>query len=136
MPTKCSVTPDQWDHAADLFELGLLDGKQLGAKLKVSPQTVMREMRRRGAKKGSRVHQTVANLEAFIDSKQRREAVIRAQLEHTKAERRAAVAAALESMIAAMQEADRRGDLSLANHIIERTAAALGVPIKKRLPSR
>jgi len=132
MPRKCNVSPAQWDHAADLFELGFKNGCQLADDLGVSPSTVRRAMERRGARKGSRAHETVVELEAFLDRKQRRAAHMRAVAEHSVAARRAAGVVAVGRMIDAILAADSLGDLGLADAVIDQTAAAFGASVPKR----
>lgn len=132
MPKKCSVTQEQWDSAADRFELGLRHGNQLASELGVSAQTVMREMQRRGAIKGSRVHETVADLEALLDRKQLREADLRSQAEHLLAKRHAATFAVLDQMMAAIEHAAADGDVTLAGSTIDHAAMALGVRIRTK----
>lgn len=90
MKTTNDISVQRWDEVTDLFELGFRNGRQLAADLGVSPQTVMREMKRRGAVKGRRAHESVADLEAFLDRRARRRANERAMAELTVAQRRAA----------------------------------------------
>lgn len=136
MPRTCNVTSDQWDRAADVFELGFKHANQLARELGVSPQTVSREMKKRGAKKGSRSWETVADLDAFLARKRRREADARALAETTAAERRAAGLAVLNRMMAAILKADELGDLTLAEDTIHETASAFGVRVPSRKRSR
>ena len=133
MPKNCNVTPEQWDQATDFFELGFRNGRQLAAELGVSPQTVMREMKKRGAKKGSRVNQTVVQLEAFLNRKRQREARMRAAAEYTAAPRRAAGLAAIDRMVKALTEADRRGDITLAEDVMAQTATAFGARVPRKV---
>ena len=129
MPAKCKITLEKWDEATDFFELGFVNGRDLALDFGVSPQTVMREMRRRGAKKGSRVHETVVHLEARFDREARHRADVKLTAELAIAERRAAGLAILGSMMAALIEADRLGDVTLADPAIAKTAAFLGAPV-------
>jgi hypothetical protein len=132
MPRTCNVTSSQWDRAADLFELGLRHANQLAQELGVSPQTVSREMKKRGAKKGSRSRETVADLDAFLVRKRRREAHARALAETTAAERRAANLAVLDRMMVAILNADALGDLTLAEKAIHESASAFGARVSNR----
>jgi hypothetical protein len=131
MPSRCKVSPEQWDYATDLFELGIRNGRELALDLRVSPQTVSREMRMRGAKKGSRSAETVVDLDDWLDRKQRRAASMQTAAEHSVAQRRAAALAALNGMLKAILMADCLGDITLADETIQRTASAFGVSVRR-----
>ena len=131
MAKKSKISGNQWDEATDFFELGLTNGKELALELGVSPQTVMREMRRRGAKKGSRVHETIVNIEARLDREARHRSDLKTKAKLALAERRAAGVAVLSGMMAALVEADRLGDLTLADTEIAQTGAIFGAPVRK-----
>ena len=47
-----SITEEQWDEAVASYELGYQNGAQIARQLGVSPATVSREFKRRGARKG------------------------------------------------------------------------------------
>ena len=127
MPKKCTVTPTEWDQATDLFELGFRHAKDLALELGVSPQTVMREMRRRGAKKGSRAFETVVDLEKQLDRKLRYRVYLKAEADRLAVERSMATLTMLDGMMAALLEGDRQGDLTLAGDVIEITGSAFGL---------
>ena len=129
---KCNVCEAQWRDAADRFELGIKNGKQLADELGVSPQTVMRQMKLMGAVKGSRAHETVVDLNAFLDLRDRRKAHARMLAETLAAERRAAGLAILNEMMKAIVDADGTGDLTCANEVVAVAAAALGARVSKR----
>lgn len=127
MASKNTVPADVWDRQADLYELGEKHGNEIAMELGVSPQTVSREMKKRGAVKGSRVAETVCELEAFLDEKAERAALMEkaraAQAQH----KRAAAEQVIDSMINAVIAADMAGDMCLASERIERTAQAFGM---------
>lgn len=132
MPKSSNISIERWDEAADHFELGLKPASLIARELGVSPQTVMRQMKQRGAIKGRRSHETVADLEAFLERKARRRAHERAMAETTVAARRAAGLDILDRMLKAIQDADARGDLSLAAAEIGRATAAFGPNLGRR----
>lgn len=136
MPKRCNIPQELWDEAAEVFELGFKHANAIAHDLGVSPQTVMREMRRRGARKGARASETVTELNAQIDLKQQREARRREAIRAAKEERREAMDAALSAMFEALLEADQRGELGLTAGMIEDTATALGVQVARRSRSR
>ena len=126
MPAKNTISEQIWDEQAALYELGFKHATQIATDLGVSPQTVSRQMKRRGAAKGSRVNETMQDLEAAIDRKARCAALM--ELSDSQ-RRRKVVAANLEvvgQMVAALLEADRKGDLTLAAPVIDRVGSALG----------
>lgn len=100
--------------------------------LGVSPQTVSRQMRKRGAVKGAMVRQSIEGLVAMLDRKERRAAL--AALSDNQRRRKVTEAnvKAVGFMVAALLDADKQGDLALAAPIIERMELALGGKHKKR----
>ena len=132
MPAKNSISEQTWDEQAALFEFGLKHGNQIARELGVSPQTVSRQMKRRGVVKGSRVNETIQNLEVALDRKARCAAL----MDLTDSQRRRKVVEAnLEAvgkMVAALLEADRQGDLTLAAPVIGRVESRLGRKRKRR----
>lgn len=134
--TRLPAPAAPWDEAAESYELGLVSQRQIAAKLGVSPATVSRELKRRGATKGSRVQESVADLVAYLDRKQRRVAHMRAAAEHRAAQRRADTFAVLDAMMEAIMAADGVGDLTLADATIEHAGAAFGAPVRRRSKRR
>lgn len=132
MTRKCVVSNKQWEDAANRFELGLRNGNELARDLGVSPQTVMREMKRRGARKGSRVHEALGELNALIDRKQRLAARRRAELERMAEEHAESTLALVGQMVAAILKADQLGDLGLVAGTIDQATAALGAKLPRR----
>ncbi|HCS16801.1 MAG TPA: hypothetical protein DIW45_02485 [Erythrobacter sp.] len=88
-------------------------------------------MKRRGVVKGSRVNETIQDLEAALDRKARCAALM--DLSDSQ-RRRKVVEANLEAvgkMVAALLEADRQENLTLAAPVIDRMASTFGQ--KRRL---
>ena len=126
MPAKNTISEQTWDEQAALYELGFKHATQIATDLGVSPQTVSRQMKRRGAVKGSRVNETIQDLKAALDRKARCAALM--DLSDSQ-RRRKVVEANLEAvgkMVAALLEADRQGDLTLAAPVIDRVESKLG----------
>ncbi|QIG54493.1 hypothetical protein G6N82_10325 [Altererythrobacter sp. BO-6] len=136
MPAKHAIPDDVWNHYADRYELGLMHACEIADRLGVSQQVVAREFRKMGAKKGSRVHQTVADLEAFFERRERREYMRGLSEVERRRERQALVDEAIERMMTSIMAADRLGDLTLADERIARTADAFGVKITRGKKAR
>ncbi len=132
MTRRCDISEDRWLKAVDIFELGLRNGRQIADMLGISVQTVSREMKRRGARKGCRAYETLSDIVDYFDRKDRRKAQMRAHALTSAAQRKALAHTALDKMISAMIESERLGDLSLASPIIQSTASAFGMAQKKR----
>ena len=132
MPAKNTISEQTWDEQAALYELGFKHGNQIARELGVSPQTVSRQMKRRGAVKGSKVNETMQDLEAALDRKARCAALM--ELSDSERRRRVVEAnlEAVGQMVAALLEADRQGDLTLAAPAIDRMASTLGQKRKRR----
>jgi transposase-like protein len=118
-----SITEEQWDEAVASYELGYHNGAQIARDLGVSPATVCREFKRRGARKGSRVGEVVAELVAKLDAEaEERRAVAEA--------RAAAINALAAQLVNAVFAADRAGDLTKVNHDIARIDKALQLAMR------
>ncbi|MAM37297.1 MAG: hypothetical protein CL949_02035 [Erythrobacter sp.] len=132
MPAKNTISEQTWNEQAALYELGFKHGNQIARELGVSPQTVSRQMKRRGAVKGSRVSESVKDLKAILDRKARRAALM--ELSDSQRRRRVVEAnlEAVGQMVAALLEADRQGDLTLAAPVIDRVESGLGRKRKRR----
>ena len=125
------VTDEQWNKAADIFELGLKHASEIASDLGVSPSTVSRELKRRGCIKGSRSGETVIELEAFLKRRDQREALRRLPEREVAERLRAATDALIDDMMRTIMAADRAGDLTLANPKIDKILKALNVkPIR------
>ena len=126
------ITDFQWFAAVADYELGSKSGRQIARDLGVSPATVSRRMKLWGAKKGSRVNETIEDLVAVLDRKDRYAAHMRVQ----DSKRRRGIAEAnmraVGAMVAALIAADREGDFALASPIIDRVNEAVGVGRSRR----
>ena len=131
MPAKNTISEQTWDEQAALYELGFKHGNQIARELGVSPQTVSRQMKSRGAVKGCRVSESVQDLKAALDRKARCAALM--ELSDSERRRRVVEAnlEAVGQMVAALLEADRQGDLTLAAPAIDRMASTLGQKRKR-----
>lgn len=134
MPAKIAIPDAAWDEQATLYELGFKHANEIARDLGVSPQTVSRRMKQRGAVKGSRVSESIQELVATLDRKARNAALMK--LPDTQRRRLIAEAnvRAVGCMVAAVLEADRQGDITLAAPLIDCVGDALGV--RRRRKSR
>ena len=122
-----SLPEDDWRQAVDEYELGTRNAVEIAHELGVSAATVSREFKRRGARKACRVHESIAELEATLDAKARRDARQK-DLEWTAAAQRMAVInKMIGEMVMSLVVADRAGNLSLAAPMVTEVARALGV---------
>ena len=132
MAAKNTIPENVWEEQEALYELGFKHGNQIARDLGLSPATVCRHMKRRGARKGCRVKETIKDLEMALDRKARCAAL----MDLTDSERRRQVqkanAEAIGQMIAALLEADKKGDLSLAAAVIDRVGSMPGQKQKRR----
>lgn len=132
MPAKIAISQQVWDEQAALYELGFKNGAQIARELRVSPQTVYRQMKRRGAVKGSSANQSIQDVGVRLDRKARCAAL----MELSDSQRRRMVAQAnieaVGQMVTALLEADQQGDLALAAPAIDRMASTLGQKRKRR----
>lgn len=119
------ITEDQWRDAIDAYELGRQHASQIAADLGVSPATVSREFKRRGARKACRVAESVAELEAALDAKDRRLAPMRRAKEAAAMERLAAINGLIDEMMKSIIAADRAGNLAAAGPAIEKIRRSL-----------
>lgn len=65
------LTPAEWALAAEQFELGYANCTNLAAAFGISRQAMAKGLRRSGAIKGSRVHETVEKLNRALDERDR-----------------------------------------------------------------
>lgn len=131
MPARNKIEDTEWERQARLFELGCKHATEIAADLGVSPQTVSREMKRRGVRKGALVGKSVESLNRYLD----RKAAHRKHMELTEAQRRTKAQESTTALLAAMMQslvlAEQAGDLSLVFPVIEETAAIMGVRLPK-----
>lgn len=120
------VNEAAWDEQLALYELGFKHGNEIAVTLGVSPSTVSRQLRLRGAVKGSRATETIKNLEALLDHK----AMVRTRMKIMESQRRRQAAAALTeqvgNMVAALVAASESGDITFANPTVETTERIVG----------
>ena len=119
------ITDDQWNEAADLYELGLKHAVEVAKDLGVHPSTVSREFQRRGCRKGSRAPRVNADLETLLDHHSRQKELARRSVDEAKAKAFAVTEALIHEMMRTLVAASRADDLSLAVPIIELAAKAM-----------
>jgi IS30 family transposase len=119
------ITEDQWRAAIDAYELGRKHASQIATDLGVSPATVSREFKRRGARKACRVAESIAPLVAELDAKDRRLAPLRRAKEAAAMERLAAINGLIDEMMKGIIAADRAGNLAAAASVVERVRRSL-----------
>lgn len=120
------ITDAQWLAAVADYELGNRSGRQIARDLGVSPATVSRRMKQRGAEKGSRVNESINDLIAVLDRRIRFAAHMKVQDSMRRREVAEANLHAAGAMVAALLDADREGDLTLAAPVIDRTGMMSG----------
>lgn len=124
MPKRNAISEEVWETYVASYELGFMGVTTIARRLGLSPQTASREMERRGAVKCSRMHEVVQELEARLDDEKRD----RELMELAEAERRQlamkANCDAIGRLVAALEAADERGELSLLAPSMERMAKA------------
>jgi len=132
MGSKNTIPQDVWKEQALLYGFGFKHAKDIAMELGVSTQTVTREMKRWGMKKGCLSKYTVGKLEAALDRKARQRAI--EDLSDSKRKRRAAEAnlRAAGHLVSALVEADAKGELSLAYPILDQFEDAFGIRSRKR----
>jgi IS30 family transposase len=121
-----SITEDEWLEAVETYELGLKHAAEIARDLGVSPTSVSREFKRRGARKARRVQETVADLEAALDAKARKEARRRAAQEAAAMERSAELDRLVRQLMRSVTAADRAGNLAAAGPKIAEIKKAIG----------
>ena len=119
------VTEKEWLKAVDAYELGRRNGSQLARELGVSPTTVSRELKRRGALKGRRVAETLVELEVSLNTKARQRARERSSKETAALERVALINAMIEDMVKSVLTAGGADELALAASKVAEVREAL-----------
>lgn len=125
------ITEEQWQQAVETFELGYKNGSQIARDFGVSAATVSREFNCRGARKGCRVAETIVDLVAELDERDRRRAIIREAREAELAKRSAAIDAMMDELMRSLIAASKAGNLSAANDKINEVGSALGVKMAR-----
>lgn len=126
------ITEVQWLAAVADYELGNRTGRQIARDLSISPATVSRRMKLCAAEKGSRVNENIKDLVAVLDQRARYAAHMRVQDSKRRREIAEANTQAVGAMVAALLEADRQSDLSMAVPVIDIVGDAAGVREKRR----
>lgn len=120
MPKRNAIPDEVWETYAASFELGFMGVTAIARRLGLSPQTVSREMARRGAVKCSRMHEVVEEIEARLGREKRERELI----ELAEAERRQSVVEAnchaIGRLVALLEAADDRGQLALLGPAMKR----------------
>ena len=120
-----TITEEQWHHAVETYELGTKHAAQIAHELGVSPATVSREFKRRGARKACRVAESVADLETALDAKDRRLAPLRRAKEAAAMERLATINSLIDGMMKSLIAADRAGNLAATGPMVEKVRRSL-----------
>jgi IS30 family transposase len=126
-----SITEEQWQQAVETFELGYKNGSQIARDLGVSDATVSREFKRRGARKGCRVAETMVGLVAELNELDRRRAIIREVREAELAKRSAAVDAMVDELMRSLIAASKTGSFSDLNEKVAEVGGALAVKLAR-----
>ena len=95
----------EWAKVVDEYELGLGSAAQLGRKFGISGQAIWVGLKKRGAIKACRVHETIAPLIAELDRRDRARILER----RAAWERSEQIHIELGNMVAALEAADRDG---------------------------
>jgi IS30 family transposase len=128
---RTSVTEEQWQRAVDDYERGTKHAVQIADDLGVSASTVSREFKRRGCVKACRVAEVMAPLEAELDRRARRRAILRRAQEDAAARRAEANNRLIDEMIQSIVAAMKAGDLSLAAPTVNEVGKSLGVKLAR-----
>ncbi len=121
-----SVSEEQWQVAAEDFELGTKHAVEIAIDLGVSAATVSRQLKRRGCIKGSRVEEAIAGLKAELDAKARIRAHRRRLEESAATARLEAMNELIGEMIKSLIASDRAGDLRTMGPAVEQIHRAVG----------
>jgi IS30 family transposase len=122
-----AITSEQWDDAAASYEFGYKHAVEIAQELGVSAATVSREFKRRGCRKGSRLHELVAQRHAELDAEDQQKARRR---ETEALARFAAMDALVGELMDMLVTAERAGQLASANAEITRIGKALQVHMR------
>ena len=126
-----TISEQQWLEAAEAYEIGHKNGVDIAAELGVSSSTVSREFKRRRLCKGRRAWETVVELEATLDAKARRRAIIQQAREEAAERRSAELDALMDELMRSIIAGSKTGDLSAAASTIDRVGKSLGVKLAR-----
>jgi len=122
-----ALTKQQWEEAAAAYELGHKHAAQIARELGVSAATVSREFARRGCVKGSRIAETIAEIETRLDAEANERARAKAAAD---AERKALVSQLVNELFDAFDAADLAGEPREANPNIARIGRELHLALR------
>lgn len=121
------MVPDaEWERQGQLVEHGLKSFSEIAIEVGVSPQTVSREMKRRGYRKNALLNVSVAKIESYLVSKARSREIMDLPDALRRQHAAKATMEALGVMMKALTQADMDGDITKANAVIEPLADAVG----------
>lgn len=129
--SRKTITERQWRLAVETYELGYQHANRIARELGVSPSTVSREFKQRGAIKGCRVAETQLAYIAELDAKARRRAVLQEEREATLAKRSALIDAMIDDLVRSLVAASKSGSLSAVNDKIREVGGTLGVKLAR-----
>ena len=130
MPGRNMVPDAEWERQGRLLELGLKHASAVAIELGVSPQTVSREMKRRGFRKNALLHLSVDEIERYYAMQARNRAIMGIPEAIRRQKEAKATMETLDRMMQAVIRADLDGDITKANAVIEPLADSLGVKLK------
>ena len=122
-----TIAEDQWNEAANAYELGLKPAVEIARDLGVHPSTVSREFKRRGCQKWGRAPRTDAQLEILLDHHSRQKELARRSADEERAEAFAVTGALIHEMMRTIMAASKVGDLALAASMITLAGKAMNV---------
>ena len=120
-----AITEDQWNKAADQYELGLQHAVHIASGLGVHPSTVSREFKRRGLQKGSKVALATAELETVLDHHSRQRELACRSAADARIKAFAVTEVLIHDMMLTIIAASKAGDLTLAVPKIEQVGSAM-----------
>lgn len=134
MATRNMVPDAVWERQGQLLERGVKGFSEIAKELGVSPQTVSREMKRRGYRKNALLHVSVAEIERRHAKKARHREIMDLPSAHRRQQIAQANMQAAAVVMKALVQAEKDGDITKANAVIEPLAAAVGIklPGKRR----
>jgi IS30 family transposase len=114
-----SIPVETWDSMTMQLELGLLHASDIAVALGVSPQTVGREMRKRGARKGSRAHESIRPLTEALDRNDAQQKLLEISQSRHVCRMAELNLEAVRDLMQAVFEAERMGNIQLAQPAID-----------------
>jgi IS30 family transposase len=124
---RITVTKEQWDEAAEAYELGHQHAAEIARELGVSPATVSREFARRGCVKACRIAETIAKIEAGLDAEVQDRILAKAA---TAMEVKKAISRFVDEIFDAIDAANRAGEPLGANPEVAKIDSALQLALR------